>query len=78
MLSAVFHFHKPSIGSDPIIRALLRSYALERPRGCPGPPGWDLNKVLEFLRSDRFKPLEAKTLRLIYSEKTIFSDSRFS
>ena len=71
MLSAVFLFHGIQIGSDPSLHALIRSFSLERPQGVLSPPSWDLDKVLRFLRSDFFEPLESKPLKII-TQKTLF------
>ena len=63
MLSAVFKFEIPSIGHAPILKDLLRSFAVQRPRTSHSCPSWDLNKVLSFLSSSEFEPLEGKDLR---------------
>ena len=65
MLSSVFYFQGIGIGSNSTLRSLIRSFSLERPKGPPSPPSWDLSKVLSFLLSDKFEPLEQKSLRVI-------------
>ena len=65
MLSAVFKFKLPSIGQDPILKDLLRSFAVQRPGTSHSCPSWVLNKVLSFLSSSEFEPLEGKDLRIL-------------
>ena len=57
VLSAVFHFHLPSLSSDPVIRDLLRSFRLSSAERVLRPPAWDLSKVLTYLVSPAFEPL---------------------
>ena len=57
VLSAVFHFHLPSLSSDPVIRDLLRSFRLSSAERVLRPPAWDLSKVLTNLVSPAFEPL---------------------
>ena len=54
VLSAVFRFHLPSLSSDPVIRALLRSFRLSSAERVLRPPVWDLSKVLKYLVSPAF------------------------
>ena len=49
-VSSVFKFHLLELHDSFILRDLVHSFELERPRCPPGPPAWDLVKVLEFLR----------------------------
>ena len=63
MLSAVFKFKIPSLGNDPFIRDLIRSFEVQNPRSPQSFPSWDLNKVLSFLMSSQFEPLQDKDLR---------------
>ena len=65
MLSAVFKFKLPSLGCDPIIKDLLRSFSIEKPRLSSSFPSWDLNKVLSFLMSDTFVPLQTIDFKLL-------------
>ena len=65
MLSAVFKFKIPSLVQDLIIGELLRSFAVQRSRTSQSFPYWDLNKVLTYLMSDAFEPLQDKDLRYI-------------
>ena len=46
MLSAVFSLKLPGISSDHVLRNLIRSFAVERPRGPVAHPSWDLDVVL--------------------------------
>ena len=57
MLSSVFKFRLPEIQDSFILKALLRSFELERPPRSPNLPSWDLVKVLSFLRNSRFELL---------------------
>ena len=63
MLTAVFKFKIPTLSEDPFLKDLVKSFAIERPRSRRSFPDWDLNKVLSFLSSERFEPLEEKDLR---------------
>ena len=71
MLSAVFLFQLPEISSSSILQDLLRSFQVVAPSRSINPPSWDLNKVLLYLRSSTFKPLQSISLRLL-SKKTLF------
>ena len=71
MLSLVFRFELPSLGSDMNIRDLLRSFHLSRPPSRQTTPPWDLDRVLRYLRSDSFEPLATASLRALTS-KTLF------
>ena len=71
MLSAVFKFKIPSLGQDLIIGELLRSFPVQRSRTSQSFPYWDLNKVLTYLMSDAFEPLQDKDLRYI-TMKVVF------
>ena len=62
-MSAVFKFELPPLGQDPILKELFRSFAVQRPRAPQSFPFWDLNKVLKYLMSDTFEPLQDKDLR---------------
>ena len=71
VLSAVFHFHLPSLSSDPVIRDLLRSFRLSSAERVLRPPAWDLSKVLTYLVSPAFEPLShasfcALTLKTLF------------
>ena len=68
VLSAVFRFHLPSLSSDPVIRALLRSFRLSSAERVLRPPAWDLSKVLKYLVSPAFEPapFRALTLRTLF------------
>ena len=65
MLSAVFHFHLPSLSSDPVLRDLLRSFKLSSEERILRPPAWDLAKVLRYLNSPHFEPLSQASLRAL-------------
>ena len=71
MLSVVFRSRLPEISSSPVLRDLLRSFSIFRPRAVLSPPSWDLNKVLQALRSPPYEPLESIDFRAL-SSKTIF------
>ena len=71
MLSSVFRFKLPDLSSSPVIKDLLRSFEISRPRGGVVPPSWDLDKVLGFLRGPPFEPLSEASLRDL-SKKTLF------
>ena len=71
MLSSVFRFQLPSIGEDSVLRDLIRSFEIQRPR-CPSvTPSWDLNIVLKDLMSEAYEPLGQKDLRTV-TKKTLF------
>ena len=71
MLSAVFKFRLPDLGEHHVLRSLLRSFAIERPRKSIVPPPWDLDAVLRHLMSDAYEPLSSQSLRSI-TKKTLF------
>ena len=70
MLSAVFAFKLPSISDSFVLRDLVRSFSIKRPK-VQSPPSWDLDLVLKDLMSDYYEPLEAQSLRTI-TKKTVF------
>ena len=65
MLSAVFRFQLPSLSSHPVLRDLLRSFALESAPHQLRPPAWDLTLVLRFLNTSSFEPLAEVPLRVL-------------
>ena len=65
MLSAVFHFHLPSLSSDPVIRDLFRSFRLSSAERVLRPPDWDLSTVLTYLVSPAFEPLSQASFRAL-------------
>ena len=71
MLSSTFRFYLPDISSSPVLKDLIRSFRIERPRLSSRAPSWDLRAVLEFLRSSSFEPLESLSLREL-TKKTLF------
>ena len=71
MLSAVFRFKLPEISTSPVLQDLLRSFQVEAPSRLIQPPSWDLNKVLEYLRSSTFEPLQSLYLWTL-SKKVLF------
>ena len=71
MLSAVFCFKLPEISTSPVLQDLLRSFQVEAAPRSIQPPPWDLNKVLVYLRSSVFEPLQSVSLRAL-SKKTLF------
>ena len=71
MLSAVFCFQLPSLSSHPVLRDLLRSFALESAPRQLRPPAWDLTLVLRFLNTSSFEPLAEVPLRAL-TQKVLF------
>ena len=71
MLSAVFRYTIPEISTSPVLKDLLRSFSIERPRVPNRVPPWDLSIVLRFLRSSAFEPLETIPLREL-TKKVLF------
>ena len=71
MLSAVFRFQLPSFSSHPVLRDLLRSFALKSAGRQLRPPAWDLTLVLRFLTSSTFEPLAEAPLRVL-TQKVLF------
>ena len=71
MLSAVFRSVLPEISTSTVIHDLLRSFRVEAPIRSVTPPSWDLLKVLEFLKSPVFEPLNQASLRDL-TQKTLF------
>ena len=71
MLSAVFRFKLMEISSSPVPQDLLRSFHVEAPSRSIQPPSWDLNKVLVYLRSSKFEPLQSVSLWTL-SKKVLF------
>ena len=53
------------MSSDPFLNDLVRSFYIQRLRSPQLFPTWDLNKVLAYLRSEAFEPLESKDLRTL-------------
>ena len=49
MLSSVFRSRLPEVSSHPMLRDLLRSFSIERPRVVSSFPSWDLDVVLRSL-----------------------------
>ena len=64
-LVSIFKFRLPELLNSFILRDLIRSFEVERPRRPVGPPLWDLVKVLTYLRGSTFEPLSAKPLHLV-------------
>ena len=64
-------FQLPEISSSSVLQDLLRSFQVAAPSRSIQPPSWDLNKVLLYLRSSTFKPLQSISLRSL-SKKTLF------
>ena len=71
MLSAVFRFQLPSLSSHPVLRDLLRSFALESAPHQLRPPAWDITLVLRFLNTSSFEPLAEVPLRAL-TQKVLF------
>ena len=71
VLSVVFRWKLPDLQTSPVIRDLIRSFSIQRPRGGLSPPCWDLVKVLVALRSPPFEPLGEATFKDL-TKKTLF------
>ena len=71
MLSAVFHSVLPEISISAVLHDLLCSFRVKAPVRSVTPPSWDLLKVLEFLKSPVFEPLNQASLRDL-TRKTLF------
>ena len=71
MLSAVFRFKLPELGEHHVLRELIRSFAIERPRRPQLPPSWDLDVILRHFMSSAYEPLEGLSLRAL-TKKTLF------
>ena len=56
MLSVVFKSIIPELSNSPVIKDLLRSFYINKPVGKNQKLGWDVNKVLNTLRSRPFEP----------------------
>ena len=54
-----------------LLRDLIRSFELECPRSHIASPGWDLVRVLSFLRGSSFEPLSSCSLRS-FTMKVLF------
>ena len=63
MLSSVFKFCLPEISTSPILKDLVRSFAISAPRPLHRLPSWDLDKVLEYLSGPPFEPLADASFR---------------
>ena len=68
MLSAVFSLKLPGISSYHVLMYLLRSIAVEYPRGLVAIPSWDLDVVLRQLSSSACEPLESEFVRTLIKE----------
>ena len=71
MLSDVLRSVLPEISTSTVIHDLLRSFRVEAPMRSVTPPPWDLLKVLEFLKSLVFEPLNQASLCDL-TRKTLF------
>ena len=71
MLSAVFRWKLPDLGSSSVIRDLIRSFSIQRPVARVSPPSWDLNVVLRALRSPPYEPLSQASFRNL-TKKSLF------
>ena len=65
MLSSVFCFKLPELDEHRVLRDLVRSFSIERPRRPQVPPFWDLDVVLRHLMSSAFEPLGSVSLRAL-------------
>ena len=71
MLSSIYKFTLPEVSTSPILRDLLRSFEISKPRSEFDPPPWDLDKVLEYLSGPPFEPL-AEASFLNKTRKALF------
>ena len=71
MLSSTFRFVLPEISTSSVLKDLMRSFSIDRPVSVSRAPSWDLGKVLGFLRSSAFEPLESLSLREL-TKKCLF------
>ena len=71
MLSSVFRHRLPEISSSVVLKDLIRSFSSGRTSSDISPPSWDLDKVLQALRSAPYEPLESASLRNL-TKKTLF------
>ena len=67
----MFRFKLPELEEHRVLRDLLCTFVIERPRGPQVPPSWDLDIVLRHLMSSAFEPLENASLRAL-TKKTLF------
>ena len=58
VLSAVFRLKLPELSISPVLQVLLHSFKVEAPSCSILPSSWDLDKVLVYLRSSAFEPLQ--------------------
>ena len=58
VLSAVFRLKLPELSISPVLQVLLHSFKVEAPSRSTPPSSWDLSKVLVYLRSSAFEPLQ--------------------
>ena len=63
MLALIFRWKLPELTDSPVLRDLIRSFAIQRPRSGVSPPNWDLSVVLSALRSPPFEPLAEATFK---------------
>ena len=71
MLSAVFRFKLPELGEHHVLRDLLSSFSVERPRISRVLPSWDLDIVLKHFMSSAYEPLESLSSWAL-TKKTLF------
>ena len=71
MLAAVYRFPLPEISSSPVLKDLIRSFEISKPRPLFPTPPWDLDKVLEYLAGPPFEPL-SKASFLDKTRKALF------
>ena len=71
VLTLVYKRKLPDISVNSVLRDLLRSFVLARPRRGPSFPSWDVNQVLSSLSKPPYEPMaEASFLDL--TKKTLF------
>ena len=66
-----FSFKLPAISTDSALKNLIRSFAVECPRGPTAHPLWDMDVVLRHLSPSAYEPLQSRALRTI-TKKVLF------
>ena len=64
-LVSVFKFRLPKLIDSFVLRDLICSFEIERPRRPMGPPSWDLVRVLTYLHGSTFESSTSKLLCLV-------------
>ena len=70
-LAQVFRFKNIDISNSTELSALLKNFEQEIPKTVSSPPQWDLNLVLNSLRSSPYEPIHLSSMRHL-TLKTVF------